>query len=362
MKTRAQRLMDKCKDLDGLVIHNATEPFIDQTFFYVTELSKGLFEGSAAIVSPDGHTEVLTSRLEETTARTNPALEVNVYKARKNRVELLSQRLKGLKKIGINYNELTHSTYLNLVKAAPKAEFIDVGAIIKEVRLTKTRDEIALLKKAGKMASDVAKQIPDLLKEGVKEYEVAAEINYMMMKKGAQGPSFDTIAAFGANSAEPHYTAGDSPLLKKKFALFDFGALYNRYRSDITRTYVFGKATPKMREIYETVLEAQLAAIDFIKDGVKGGDAHIMADDVISATKFKGKFTHSLGHSIGLAVHDGGLLHPSADITLKAGMVFTVEPGIYVKGYGGVRIEDDIVVKKNGVELLTTAPKELLEV
>jgi len=141
--------------------------------------------------------------------------------------------------------------------------------------------------------------------------------------------------------------------------LFDFGALYKRYVSDITRTYVVGDIEEKQRRMYETVLEAQEAALDMIEAGIKGEDVHNAAAEVIDSTEFEGKFMHGLGHSIGLSVHDGSGLSPSVDITLEPGMVFTVEPGIYLPGYGGVRIEDDIVVKEEGYEMLTSADKEL---
>ncbi|MFO7992509.1 MAG: M24 family metallopeptidase, partial [Thermoplasmata archaeon] len=145
---------------------------------------------------------------------------------------------------------------------------------------------------------------------------------------------------------------------KGDFVLMDFGALYDRYRSDITRTYVLGEASEKQKKIYDVVAEAQQRALDLIEPGVKGEDVHNAAAEYIDGTEFKGKFTHGLGHSIGLATHDGSGLSPSVDITLEPGMVYTVEPGVYLPGFGGVRIEDDIVVTEDGCEILTSANRD----
>lgn len=362
MQKRIKQIFANAKGIDAIVIQNAVEPHIDLTFFYITGLTNGLFESSTAIIKKDSF-EIIIPWLEEESAK-NCNAKVNVYKSKDEREKLLKEKLKGIKKIGVNSEELTYGSYLQLKKFS-KAKFVDVSDAIKKARLVKDEKEIELLRKACKIVSEVANEIPSLIKEGVKESEVASEINYLMNKKGASSPSFTTIPAFGKNSAEPHYTSALGKAKKGDFLLFDFGALYQRYCSDITRTFVLGKATKPQREIYETVLNAQQIAFDKIKQGVKGATVHKQVEKFINSAydgKFKGKFTHSTGHSIGLAVHDGGVLHPRMDLTLKEGMVFTVEPGIYISGEGGVRIEDDIVVKKNGVEMLTNAKRELIEV
>lgn len=359
---RIKKIFANTKDVDAIVIQNATEPHIDLTFFYITGLTSGLFESSTAILTKDTF-EIIIPQLEEESAK-NCKAKVNVYKTKDEREKLLKEKLKGIKKIGVNSEELTYGSYLQLKKFA-KAKFSDVSESIRKARLIKDEEEIELIKKACKIVSEVANEIPSLIKEGVKENEVASEINYLMNKKGASGESFTTIPAFGKNSAEPHYTSALGKAKKGDFLLFDFGAKYQRYCSDITRTFVLGKATKQQREIYSTVLNAQQIAFDKIKQGVKGATVHKQVEKFINSAynkKFAGKFIHSTGHSIGLSVHDGGVLHPRMDLTLKEGMVFTVEPGIYLSGFGGVRIEDDIVVKKNGIEILTNAKKELIEI
>ena len=169
--------------------------------------------------------------------------------------------------------------------------------------------------------------------------------------------------AFGKNSAEPHYIAGNSKLARGDFVLMDFGAQYKRYRSDITRTYFCGEPSEKQRRMYEVVAEAQRRGLNAIRAGVKASEPHIAAAEYIDSTEFKGLFTHGLGHGLGLATHDGGGLNPRAEnVVLEEGMVLTVEPGVYVPGLGGVRIEDDIVVRKDGPEILTGASRDIIVV
>lgn len=347
---------------DVIVIANATEPMLDMTFFYVTRLQVGRYEGSIAFLFPDGKLSVVTSLLEAESASKGD-FELHVFKTQDEFVQIVEGQLKGAGRIGINADELTYKSY-NFIKShvGNDVQIVDVTKAIKAARLVKDEAEIETMRKACQIASYVADNIASHAKIGMKEYEIAAELCYMMQKQGAAGASFETIAAFGKNSAEPHYSAGDVKLEKGHFMLLDFGALYRRYCSDITRTYFCGQASKKQREMYEIVLEAQRRALDVIRVGEPASTPHNVAAEYINSTEYKGLFTHGLGHGLGLAVHDGGGLNPrAADTIMQEGMVFTVEPGIYVPGFGGVRIEDDIVVRKNGPELLTSAKKELVE-
>jgi len=278
---------------------------------------------------------------------------------REERKEILKKML-NVDKIGINAKNFSYEAYRKL-KEITKAEIVDVSGALSKARLVKEKDEIEKIKKACNIVSEVCEEIKSYIKEGIKEYELSAELTYLMMKKGATEPSFTNICSFGENAAEPHYTAGDRVLKKGDYVLLDFGARYRRYISDITRTFVYGKAEEKQREIYETVKKAQEIGFENLKAGVKGGDVHNAVENFINSTKYKGRFIHALGHSIGLLVHDGYGLHPSIDLTLEENMIFTVEPGIYIPGYGGVRIEDDVLIKKDGIEILTKAPKDFTE-
>ncbi|MFO7618710.1 MAG: Xaa-Pro peptidase family protein [Thermoplasmata archaeon] len=367
MEPRVKRIYENLERLnekspDVIVLANATEPMLDMTFFYVTRLEVGRYEGSIAFLFPDGKLSMVTSLLEAESASKGD-FELHVFKTLNELVEIVEKMLKDAKSIGINSDELTFKSYNFIREHAGKgAEIFDVSKAIKATRLVKDEAEIDTMREACRIASVVADRITGIAKAGMKEYEVAAELSYMMQKLGAAGPSFETISAFGKNSAEPHYSAGDVVLKDGDFMLLDFGALYRKYCSDITRTYFCGQASKKQREMYETVLEAQRRALDAISVGEPCSKPHMVAAEYIDSTEYKGLFTHGLGHGLGLAVHDGGGLNPrAADTPMEEGMVFTVEPGVYVPGFGGVRIEDDIVIRKDGPELLTSAKKELIE-
>ncbi len=362
MKGRIKRIFRNVKDkVDIIVIQTATEPYVDRSFFYVTGLTQGVMEGSTAFLRPDGSVQILTSLLEAETAK-GSGLPVAIMKSREEREKKMKRFLRGSKKIGVNGAEMTHRSFVDIQKKAPKAELIDVSEAIMKARLVKDSKELKLLSKAGRIASEVVKEIIPFIDIGVREYEIGSELNYLMAKKGATGPFFDTIASSGPNTAEPHYSVGDRKIKRGDFVLLDFGALYKKYGSDLTRTFVVGKATKKQKAMYETVRKAQMKSFAKLKEGQKGKVVHEAASKYINRTKFKGRFTHGLGHSIGLAAHDGAGLGPGVDLILKRNMVFTIEPGVYIPGYGGVRIEDDIVVKKDGYELLTTADRELIEI
>jgi len=344
--------------VDAIVLMNGTEPNLDSSFVYATGVTNGLFEGCAAIIRRKG-IEVLTSKLEELSA-SQAGTRTSTFKTEKEFNALLRKRFKGLGRIGINPDELTYANYRTIRKNSHGSKLVDVSKAIKSARLIKDQEEISRIREACRIASKTAEAIPDLVGVGQKETEAAAELNYMMMQLGADGPSFPTNASFGPGTAEPHYTPGARKLKKGQLALFDFGASYRRYVSDVTRTFVCSSPNKKQKEMYEVVLEAQLAAIDAVRDGVKGKAVDKAARDIIDRSRFKGLFIHGTGHGLGISVHDPGGLSSQRDMDVKAGMVLTIEPGVYVKDFGGVRIEDDILVRKTGAEILTKATKEFI--
>ena len=364
-KKRIERLFQHVNsssagEVDAIVFANAVEPHMDLGFFYVTGLTAGVFENSMAVAFPDGRVKILTSPLEESIAN-RTGMEVIVSESHEDRGDCVKKALEGATKIGFDSRSMVYSTYLSLSKTRRETAFIDVSESIKECRLVKDEIEIDRTREACRMASDAAEKVKDMLHEGAKEYEIAAELTYMMQKQGATGNSFNPVIAFGPNSADPHYLAGDVAAKQGDALLLDFGCMYKRYASDITRTYYLGKADSEQKRMYETVLEAQLIGIDSIAPGVDGAEVDRHVREHIDGTSFKGRFIHSTGHSIGLSVHDGGTLSYRRPLTLEPGMIFTVEPGIYIPGKYGVRIEDDVLVTKNGVEILTSASKDLIE-
>ena len=346
---------------DVIVFSNSTDPHIDMSFFYATGLTDGLFEGCTAWLFPDGRCEVVTSALEEEAAK-KCGLPLHVFRNRDERLRAMKALIKGARRVGVNVTEITHKAYAELQKLAPKARLVDVSEAIVKARLVKDEAEVELLRRACDIASRSFEQVLPFLQPGRTESEVAAELVYTMQRNGATGPSFRTIVGSGPNSAEPHYTAGPRKIARGDLIVIDFGALYGMYHSDVTRTVVVGPPSEEQRAMYDTVRGAQDAAMAKLRPGIKGKSVDAAARRFIDATKYKGRFIHGLGHSIGLATHDGGGLNSVSDIVLRPGMVFTNEPGVYVSGYGGVRIEDDVLIARGGPQVLTTAPRDLLSV
>ncbi|MBU7018910.1 MAG: aminopeptidase P family protein [Theionarchaea archaeon] len=351
---RLKKIFEHAPGVDAIVLLNSRGPHVDMSFFYVTGLSSGLFEGCAAILYPD-HLEVLSSTLEEESARKGD-FEVSTFKDKEEGDTLLKEKLKGVTKIGINADELTYASFLRLQKAS-EGEFVDVSPAIQKARLTKDAEELSFIQKACDIISEVADEIPSLVREGMSESQLSAELSYSMQKKGSSQAAFSNLVCFGKNASEPHHSSDSTPLKKGDFVLVDMGAEYKRYVSDITRTYIYGKADSEQEKMYEKVLESQELAFSFMKAGADGESVYLRVKEFLD-THYKDRFIHGLGHSIGLCVHDGGRMGSDSDLVLGEGMVFTVEPGLYVPGYGGVRIEDDVVVRKDGVDILTTAKKE----
>ncbi len=349
------------QSVDCIVLKNATMPYLDDNFFYVTNLDQGLFEGACSILHPDGTLDLLTSELEADSAQKSNA-HLHVYKTKDEFSELLRTILAPFSTIGVNAGGLSYLDFNKLSEHALKAKFVDVSDAFFATRVIKDETEIQRIKKACGIADETMATIPEIIVEGMSEDELAAEINYSMQSLGADKPAFDTISSFGKNSAEPHYGHGDVHLMNGSFVLCDFGACYRRYNSDITRTFVFGKASEKQREMYEVVHQAQQVAFQMIRPGVRAGEVHKAVQAYIDSTQFKGRFIHSTGHGLGLAVHDGIGLAPDNTMELKENMVLTVEPGVYLSGFGGVRIEDDILVKKDGLELLTKSSRDCIEI
>ena len=360
MKSRVLRIFEKLPPgVDAVFLQNGSAQHVDMAFFHATDLVQGgTFERACALLHRDGRADLLVPRLEETSARRAADATVSTYQKPDERKDWVRKALEGHRKVGYNPPELTTQDYLALREVAGGVELVDASKPLADVRAVKDKAELERIKTACRIVSEVSDMVPTLLRDGMKEFELAAELCYHMQKRGASGPSFDTIVAFGEGSAEPHYHPHEVPLGKGQFVLCDFGAWYQKYASDLTRTWVRGPATKEHKDIYAKVLEAEEAAIAAVRAGVKGGDVHLAAERVIDASPWKGRFIHSVGHSLGLAVHDGPALHPRYDWTLEEGMVVTIEPGIYVPGLGGVRIEDDVLVTRDGCEVLTRARKD----
>lgn len=252
-------------------------------------------------------------------------------------------------------------TYQGLQEACAGKIDISLGDSLDLLRSVKADWELEYLAKAESIGDMAFTHILDVLQPGITELEVAAELEYFMKTHGAENLSFETIVASGPNSAMPHAMPSDRKLEKGDFVTMDYGCLYHGYCSDMTRTVVIGKANDKQKEIYHTVLEAQLSALDALKGGVRGCDVDKVARDIIAKAGYGEYFGHGLGHSVGLFIHEEPRLSMLCKETILPNMIQTVEPGIYVPGFGGVRIEDMVVVTEEGYRNLTHSPKELIE-
>lgn len=266
----------------------------------------------------------------------------------------------GLKKAGFESRSLTVAQWQQLTKNVP-IELVPVKSLVEKVREIKDQSEVVSLRKAAQIADEVFNEILNMLRPGLSEREIALEIDFKMRRAGAQRSSFETIVATGPNSAFPHAGAGDRRIQLGDFIKMDFGAVYDGYHSDMTRTVVLGSASDRHKQVYNAVLEAQTAVLNGLMPGLTGAEVDALARNVFEAIGMAGNFGHNLGHGVGLEVHELPTLGQKNDKRLEAGMVFTVEPGLYFPGFGGVRIEDMVVLRENGFQTLTTATKQLIE-
>ncbi|MEM1540789.1 MAG: Xaa-Pro peptidase family protein [Candidatus Bathyarchaeia archaeon] len=258
----------------------------------------------------------------------------------------------GIKKLA--FDLLTYENYCSLAKfLRGKAKLKPQGRLVWELRKVKTPEELELIRRAGELTCEGMKTAYEVIRPGIREYEAAAEIEYAMRKKGSWGTAFETIVASGMRSTYPHGGCTDKIIREGELVVIDIGASYRYYRSDMTRTLVAGKQSEKQKRLYEIVKTAQQKAVQAIKAKAKAKDIDTAARKVIEEAGYGEYFVHSLGHGIGLEVHEPPLLGQHSKDRLMIGNVVTVEPGIYIVGFGGIRIEDMVLVKGRDAEKLT---------
>jgi Xaa-Pro aminopeptidase len=233
--------------------------------------------------------------------------------------------------------------------------------LVEELRVVKDDAELACMAEAARLAGEAFEELLGRLRPGISEREVALELELGMRRRGASGPAFNSIVAFGEHAAEPHHRPGDRPLRRGDLVKVDFGAKVDGYRSDMTRTVVMGRASQRQRDLYELVHRAQAAGLAALRAGVTGAAVDRASREVVAAAGLGDAFSHPTGHGIGLEVHEAPRVRAGANGRIAAGTPVTVEPGVYLPGFGGVRIEDLAVVRPDGHEVLTTTTKELLE-
>ncbi|MEM8739064.1 MAG: Xaa-Pro peptidase family protein [Planctomycetota bacterium] len=267
---------------------------------------------------------------------------------------------RGFERLAVQREHLSVAGFDKLGKALGRRRVRGWDDGLVEQRSVKTADEVKLIRKAGQIQQQAFRETLDFIQPGQRESEVAAFLEYRMRALGADGVSFPSIVAADGNAALPHAVPGARKLKKGGIVLIDWGAKYRGYCSDMTRVVALGSMKPKMREIYRVCLDAQLAGIAAVRPGVRLTEVDAAARAVIDAAGYGAHFGHGLGHGIGLEIHEAPRLSPLAgDGVLRPGQVVTVEPGIYLPGQGGVRIEDDVLVTAAGYRVLTDLPKSL---
>jgi Xaa-Pro aminopeptidase len=259
---------------------------------------------------------------------------------------------------------LTSVTQLRGLKKAVgrRCRWNPMPAVVAEQRMRKDALELAVMRRAAILAGQVVEGAAQLLKTGVREFEIAAEIDYQMRKAGASGPAFESIVAFGERSALPHARPTAKRLKKNELVVLDLGAILAHYCSDITRTFYFGKAPQRVRQWYKAVQDAQVAAIAAVKNGALCGDVDAAARQVLEQQGLGKYFVHSTGHGLGLEVHEDPRIARGQKKRLEPGNVVTIEPGIYIEDVGGIRIEDDVAVHADRIEVLTRVTRDLIEI
>ncbi len=267
----------------------------------------------------------------------------------------------GARTIGFEDSVLTYKEYIGLENGLKDVELEPIGDTVEQIRMIKDQEELEAIKMAAAIGDKAFSHIITYIKPGVTEIQVALELEHFMKHNGASKLSFESIVASGKHSSLPHARPTDKKIELGDFVTLDFGCVYNGYCSDMTRTVVVGKASDKQKEIYETVLEAQLKSLAAIKEDCIGKEVDKVARDIITNKGFGDNFGHGLGHCVGLFIHEEPRLSPKDESTFKENMVVTVEPGIYVPNFGGVRIEDLVCVTKDGIINFNTSTKELIE-
>jgi Xaa-Pro dipeptidase len=354
--SRAKRLTENAPELDAIVIINGQEPFLDSTFWYLTGQRSGTFEGGIA-VARDGNLDVIVSPLEAEGAREGMG-EIHEYADREDRNNILKDLLKGCVNVGFNINSAPYSG-VEYVRKLADVKVADATKSINDTISVKDEKEVEAIRRACRISSKVADEIPGMLRSGVTEKSVAAAMDNRMRELGGEGNAFDTIAAFGENASKPHHSPTDRKLGKGDVALFDFGTKYDRYCSDMTRTVFFGEPKDVLKRAYVTVMEAQETGFLCYRDGAPASEADIQARKVIDAGEFKGRMIHTFGHGIGMDVHEAISVYSRSEQILRSGNVVSAEPGIYLPGVGGIRIEDTCLVKVGGAERLTSFDRDL---
>ncbi|SHH37400.1 M24 family metallopeptidase [Clostridium grantii] len=352
VQNRLNTLREKMekKAVDGVLLWG------DMNRNYITGFTG---DESCAIITKDKSIFITDSRFTE-----QAKLEVKDFEILDHKGDFVGFIANLIKEVNLNklYFEediLSYSQYVKF-KDALECEFLPLEGLVEEMRIIKDEDEIANITKAADIADKAFDHMLQFIQAGMKETDIALELEFFMKKQGASDLSFTSIVASGVRSSLPHGAASEKTIKESEFLTLDFGCVYNGYCSDMTRTIVIGEPTEEMINIYNTVKEAQELALVEIAPGIKCSEVDKIAREYITNKGYGKYFGHGLGHGVGREVHEAPRLSPKSEAILETGMVVTDEPGIYVPNLGGVRIEDLVLVTKDGYKVLSKSPKELI--
>ncbi|MDR3676690.1 MAG: Xaa-Pro peptidase family protein [Acidobacteriota bacterium] len=268
-------------------------------------------------------------------------------------------RKEGIRDVAIEASSLTFAQFECLrSETGNTLSMKPAGDLIEDLRVVKDRGEIEAIRGAGKVTAEAFSELLPYIRPGVVERDLATEIEYRMRKKGAEGAAFESIVASGPRSAYPHARPSSKALQESELVIFDLGAILAGYAADMTRTVFLGEPNRRVRELYSAVLKAQSGAIRSVENGAAAGEVDSSARRILAKHRLARYFTHSTGHGVGLEIHERPRLGKGETTCLRSGSVVTVEPGVYLEGFGGVRIEDTVLVGPQGPEVLTPASKE----
>jgi Xaa-Pro dipeptidase len=319
------------------------------------------FTGSngQVLLTPDSAAFFTDGRYTEQARHEVPDLESVTYLDGFLEPVVEAARRLGVGRLGFESGGVTFQTYEELRATAGGIELLPVRGEVERQRWVKDPEELVALEAAQAATDDAFDAVVGRLREGASERELAFELEAEMRRAGAEGPAFDTIVAFGEDAAEPHHEPTGRTLSRGDVVKMDFGGLVDGYHADMTRTVAFGEPPARLRDVHELVRTAQQAGIDAVRVGATGAEVDVAAREVIEGAGLGEHFTHGLGHGVGLEIHEGPRLRRGSDDVLPAGAVVTVEPGVYLSGVGGVRIEDMVEVMEDGRRALPRAGKDL---
>jgi Xaa-Pro aminopeptidase len=324
--------------------------------FYLTG-----FRGSAGIAIFTVSDATLMVDPRYTLQARSQAVDIEVIEVKDGLLRAAGRRLRkaGRKRVGFEDTHLTWAEFQTLCREANSSNrWQPDGALVEELRAVKDELEIERMRHAGKITAEVFQKVASGLRPGVAERELSAEIEYRMRLRGAESAAFETIVASGPRGALPHARPSDKTLGPGELVIFDLGAVYSGYAADMTRTLYLGTPDRRVRSLYESVIDAQSHAMARLQAGVRAGEVDAEVRKRLAQRNLDKLFTHSTGHGVGIEIHEGPRLGKGVKTRISAGSVVTVEPGIYIEGLGGIRIEDTVLVREGGPEVLTPASKD----